>query len=101
MTLVSLGEAPDILIDKPIVLLGRSSDCDAVVPSKKVSRQHCCIAQINNRLVVVHTTNDYGCAWNRWLNRDYPSALRFGVNLIVFALTQEGSITHQVMDAVR
>jgi hypothetical protein len=56
---------------------------------------------INNRLVVVHTTNDYGCAWNRWLNRDYPSALRFGVNLVVFALTQEGSITRQVMDAVR
>ena len=27
-------------------------------------------------------------------------ALQFGVNMVVFALTQEGSITHRVMDSV-
>jgi hypothetical protein len=32
--------------------------------------------------------------------KDPTRQLQFGVNLIVFALTQEGSITNQVMDSV-
>jgi hypothetical protein len=32
---------------------------------------------------------------------DNTRQLQFGVNLIVFALTQEGSITHRLMESVR
>jgi len=45
----------------------------------------------------------YFVAWGRlqgsgW--RDNRRRLQFGVNLLVFALTQEGSITNRVMDTV-
>ena len=48
----------------------------------------------------------YQDVWS--LRRDYaaftaaqPRAFQMGVNIIIFALTQEGSITNRVMDAVR
>src|SRR5262245_21109582 len=50
--LVSLGEGPNILVDKPILLLGRHPECDIQIESRKISRRHCCIAQINDYLVV-------------------------------------------------
>lgn len=50
--LISLNETPDILLNRPIVLIGRHEECDVVVDSKKVSRQHCCIANLQNYLVV-------------------------------------------------
>lgn len=46
------GGAP-ILLDKPIVLIGRHPDCDVVIAnSAKVSRRHCCVAQINDAYFV-------------------------------------------------
>jgi predicted component of type VI protein secretion system len=40
-------------LDKPIVLVGRQSDCDLVIThSRKVSRKHCCIAQVDNHWMV-------------------------------------------------
>lgn len=50
-TLTSLGEQPSIRLDRPIVLVGRSPECDVVIDSAKVSRKHCCIAQVNGYLV--------------------------------------------------
>lgn len=50
--LVSLTEGPSILLDKPILLLGRHEECDIQLNSRKVSRRHCCIAQVSNYLVV-------------------------------------------------
>lgn len=50
--LVALDDAPDILVDKPILLLGRHPECDIQIESRKVSRRHCCIAQINDYLVI-------------------------------------------------
>jgi pSer/pThr/pTyr-binding forkhead associated (FHA) protein len=50
--LVSMNNATDIRIDKPILLIGRNDDCDVVVDSKKVSRQHCCIAKVKDYLIV-------------------------------------------------
>jgi pSer/pThr/pTyr-binding forkhead associated (FHA) protein len=51
-TLVSLTEGPNILLDKPILLLGRHPECDIQIDSRKVSRRHCCIAQVADYLVV-------------------------------------------------
>jgi predicted component of type VI protein secretion system len=50
--LVALTEGPDLLLDKPILLLGRHQECDIQLNSRKISRRHCCIAQINNQLVI-------------------------------------------------
>ena len=42
-----------ILLDKAITLIGRHPECDAVLDeNQKISRRHCCIAQVDNRLVL-------------------------------------------------
>ena len=50
--LITLGEGPSILLDKPLMLFGRHAECDVQLNSRKVSRRHCCIAQIRDYLVV-------------------------------------------------
>src|SRR5437868_12802965 len=50
--LLALNEGPSILLDKPILLLGRDLECDIRLDSRKISRRHCCIAQMNERLLV-------------------------------------------------
>jgi predicted component of type VI protein secretion system len=49
---MALTEGPNILLDKPILLLGRHQECDIQLASRKISRRHCCIAQVNDYLVV-------------------------------------------------
>jgi hypothetical protein len=50
------GGAP-IQLDKPIILIGRHPECDVVIAnSGKVSRRHCCVAQING----AHRIRDLG-----------------------------------------
>jgi pSer/pThr/pTyr-binding forkhead associated (FHA) protein len=50
--LVSLDDGSSILLDKPILLIGRDPECDIQIDSRKISRRHCCIAQVNDYLVV-------------------------------------------------
>jgi pSer/pThr/pTyr-binding forkhead associated (FHA) protein len=50
--LIALTEGPNILLDKPILLLGRHPECDIQIDSRKISRRHCCIAQVEDFLVV-------------------------------------------------
>jgi pSer/pThr/pTyr-binding forkhead associated (FHA) protein len=50
--LLSLTDGPSILLDKPILLFGRHEECDVQLNSKKVSRKHCCVAQVSDYLVV-------------------------------------------------
>jgi len=50
--LVSLTEGPSILLDKPILLLGRHPECDVQIESRKISRRHCCIAQVGDYLII-------------------------------------------------
>src|SRR4029453_14390739 len=50
--LLALTDGPSILLDKPILLLGRHGECDIQLNSRKVSRRHCCIAQVYDYLVV-------------------------------------------------
>jgi len=65
---------------------------------------------IEKRLVAIHSVRAYMITWSDWgksnaysetyRTMDPTRQLQFGVNLVVFALTQEGSITHRVMDAM-
>jgi predicted component of type VI protein secretion system len=50
--LVALSEGINIALDKPIVLIGRHQECDILIPSRKISRRHCCIALVADHLVV-------------------------------------------------
>ncbi len=50
--LLSLADGPSILLDKPILLFGRHQECDVQLNSKKVSRRHCCMAQVGDYLVI-------------------------------------------------
>src|SRR5579871_2161838 len=50
--LVALDNSPSILLDKPILLIGRHPECDIQIDSRKISRRHCCIAQVSDYLVV-------------------------------------------------
>jgi hypothetical protein len=50
--LVAMSEGANIALDKPILLIGRHQECDIQIPSRKISRRHCCIALITDHLVV-------------------------------------------------
>src|SRR5438132_3757297 len=50
--LVTLDNGVSIMLDKPILLVGRHPECDIQIDSRKISRRHCCIAQVNDYLVV-------------------------------------------------
>jgi predicted component of type VI protein secretion system len=50
--LIALTDGPNILLDKPILLLGRHPECDVQIDSRKISRRHCCIAQVSDYLVI-------------------------------------------------
>ena len=51
---------------------------------------------LGDRLAVIFTTKEYGRAWEKEF-RNEPQ-LQIGVNLVVFALTQQGSIAQQQID---
>ncbi len=50
--LISLDDGPSVLLDKPILLIGRHPECDIQIDSRKISRRHCCIAQVADYLVI-------------------------------------------------
>ena len=48
---VSPGIAPQISLQRPVLLIGRHPECDIRIDSPKISRRHCCIALAYNRIV--------------------------------------------------
>ena len=53
MCLIPMDGSPPVPVDKAVILFGRQADCDVVLlNSRKVSRKHCCIAQINGEFVI-------------------------------------------------
>src|SRR5438876_12155407 len=62
--LIALTDGPNILLDKPILLIGRHPECDILIDSRKVSRRHCCIAQVTAYLVVRDLGRTNGTRFN-------------------------------------
>lgn len=62
--LLALNEGPSILLDKPILLVGRHQECDIQLASRKISRRHCCIAQVKDYLVVRDLSSTNGIRIN-------------------------------------
>jgi hypothetical protein len=54
---------------------------------------------VEDRLVAVFSSKEIGKVWGNYetLGIDPTRQLQFGVNLVVFALTQKGSITERAM----
>ena len=65
--LVPLGDGPPIPLDRPIVFVGRHTDCDVRIDSRKISRRHCCIVQFQDKLVIrdLGSTNGVYCNGQR------------------------------------
>lgn len=63
---------------------------------------------LDGRLVTLYSMKALSTAWDWWRPgsprgpaRDNRRQLQFGVNIVVFALTQEGSITRRLMESVQ
>lgn len=39
---------PTIIVDRPLLLVGRHGECDVQIRSSKVSRRHCCLAEVDS-----------------------------------------------------
>jgi pSer/pThr/pTyr-binding forkhead associated (FHA) protein len=50
--LIALTEGPNVLLDKPILLVGRHAKCDIQIDSRQISRHHCCIVRVTDFLAV-------------------------------------------------
>ena len=81
--LVPVLSGKTIKLDKPVLLIGRSPDCDVILKqSRKVSRAHCLIACVENTIVV----RDLGSTNGVWLNSqrvERESRLKVGDELSV------------------
>ncbi len=86
--LVAISEGPNIPLDKPIVLIGRHQECDIQIPSRKISRRHCCVAQVYNYLVVRDLGSTNGVRING--TRSVEGRLEPGDELTI------GNLTYQV-----
>ena len=61
------GPGSQIVIDRAVVLVGRSADCDAVIDfSSRISRRHCVFVQVDADYYV----RDLGSMNGVWLNGD-------------------------------
>jgi predicted component of type VI protein secretion system len=49
---VNPGTAPTITLQRPVVLVGRHTDCDARIEHPKISKRHCCLAIAYDRIVL-------------------------------------------------
>jgi len=84
-----------VVVDKPIMLIGRHPDCDIIIKeSPKISRKHCCLALVDNRFVVRDLDSMNGV----WVNGDrvvHSSDVRPGDELTVgdvaFQLVNNGA----------
>ncbi|WP_437206645.1 FHA domain-containing protein [Planctomicrobium sp. SH664] len=53
MVMIPLAGGRPIVLEKAIIFFGRGAECDVVLTaSRKVSRKHCCVAQIEDYHVV-------------------------------------------------
>jgi pSer/pThr/pTyr-binding forkhead associated (FHA) protein len=79
--LLALTDGPSILLDKPILLIGRHPECDIQLNSRKVSRRHCCIAQVRDYIVIRDLGSTNGVRING--DRVLEGRLRAGDELTV------------------
>jgi len=86
--LIALSEGPNLSLDKPIVLIGRHQECDIQIPSRKISRKHCCLAQVEGGIVVRDLCSTNGIRINGM--RVHEGQLKIGDELTI------GNLRYQI-----
>jgi pSer/pThr/pTyr-binding forkhead associated (FHA) protein len=72
-----------IPLEKAILLIGRQADCDvALTVSRKISRKHCCLAVVNDAVIVRDLGSTNGIAING-LKVEREGRLRVGDELTI------------------
>lgn len=64
LLLLALTDGPHIPISEPILLVGRSNECDVVIRSRKVSRRHCVLVSRGQKLLVRDLASSNGVRVN-------------------------------------
>jgi len=103
--LTPLQGGASIPLDKAIVFFGRGSECDVVLTnSRKVSRKHCCVSQIDHRIVIRDLGSMNGVRINEQMVQDEEN-LEIGDVLWVgdlgFRLEQAGAMGLKAPPIVR
>lgn len=91
--LLSLGDGPNIIVDKPILLFGRHEECDIQLNSKKISRRHCCLAIVNDYLIIRDLGSTNGVKING--ERVQEGKLKLGDELTI------GNFKYQITGEIR
>ena len=90
--LVPADKGRTIVLDKTITLIGRHPDCDVVLTrSRKISRKHCCLAQVNSHLVI----RDLGSMNGIWVNGERVRGL---LRVEVGDQVSIGDLVYQLQD---
>jgi len=83
VSLVPLSDGPRVPIDKSLMFVGRDPDCDIVLTqSRRISRKHCCMALVNEQLMI----RDLGSMNGVWINGkrvERQAELRIGDELAI------------------
>jgi pSer/pThr/pTyr-binding forkhead associated (FHA) protein len=79
--LLSLSDGPSLVLDKPVLLVGRHEECDIQLNSRKISRKHCVIAVVGERLLVRDLGSTNGVRVNGARVED--AALKTGDELVI------------------
>lgn len=45
-------DAPPIMVQRPVMLIGRHPECDIRIDREQISRRHCCLAQAYDRVLI-------------------------------------------------
>lgn len=61
---LSPGAAPTIVLQRPVLLVGRHPECDVRLDLPSISRRHCCLAQAYERMVVRDLGSRHGIRIN-------------------------------------
>lgn len=81
--LVPVREGRTIPLEKAVVFIGRHPECDVVLTrSRKVSRKHCCVVQVDNHYVVRDLGSMNGVRING-RRVDVEAPLNFGDELAI------------------
>lgn len=90
--LIPVAGGPPIVLSKPIILVGRQPDCDAVLQnSTKVSRKHCCLARVNDRYLIRDLGSMNGVRVNgeRVTERELAPGDEVGIGDVFFVFRDE------------
>lgn len=87
---MTLGAGPTILVQRPVVMVGRHPESDVRIDLPQISRRHCCLALAYDRVVI----RDLGSRNGLWVNgrRLEESLLHPGDEVVI------GSLFYRVED---